>query len=51
MYYEIQQANSSRDRMWDIFSGAVSDLREASVSNDDTRFVKLMDAGRAYFEN
>lgn len=51
LYYEIQHANSSRDRMWDIFSGAVSDLREASVSNDDTKFVELMDAGRAYFEN
>lgn len=50
LYYEIQHENSSRDRMWDIFSGAVQDLRDASIDDDSERFVELMDAGRRYFE-
>lgn len=50
LYYEIQHANSSRDVMWEMFSGAVDDLRKASMSDDSSSFRALMEAGRRYFE-
>ena len=49
LYYEIQHMNSHRDRMWELFSKAVEDLRERSLSDDPSGFVELMDAGRRYF--
>ena len=51
LYYEIQHTNAHRDRMWSLFSDAVRDLREASMSDDPERFTELMDAGREYFES
>ncbi len=50
LYYEIQHMNSHRDEMWGLFSEAVSDLREDSLSDDPSGFVGLMDAGREYFK-
>jgi chorismate mutase/prephenate dehydrogenase len=50
LYYEIQHMNSHRDEMWDLFSKAVEDLRERSLSDDPKGFVELMDAGRRYFK-
>ena len=49
LYYEIQHMNSHRDEMWSLFSKAVEDLRERSLSDDPAGFVELMDAGRRYF--
>jgi len=49
LYYEIQHMNASRDRMWSLFSQAVDDLRQASVSDDPSAFKRMMDAGREYF--
>ena len=51
LYYEIQHVNIHRDEMWDLFSEAVKDLREASVSDDPERFRQLMEAGRLYFDS
>ena len=51
LYYEIQHVNSHRDEMWKLFSEAVKDLREASVSDDPAKFRKLMEAGRLYFDS
>ena len=51
LYYEIQHVNSHRDEMWDLFSKAVRDLREASVSDDPEKFRELMEAGRLYFDS
>jgi len=49
LYYEIQHMNSNRDEMWDLFTDAVAELREVSLSDDPKGFVALMDAGREYF--
>ena len=51
LYYEIQHVNIHRDEMWGLFSEAVKDLREASVSDDPERFRQLMEAGRLYFDS
>ena len=51
LYYEIQHVNTHRDEMWELFSQAVEDLREASVSDDPERFRQLMEAGRQYFDS
>ena len=51
LYYEIQHLNSHRDEMWDLFSEAVSELREDSLSDDPKGFIALMDAGREYFKS
>ena len=51
LYYEIQHLNSHRDEMWDLFSEAVAELREKSLSDDPEGFVGLMDAGRKYFKS
>ena len=49
LYYDIQHMNMHRDSMWELFSKAVEDLKEASLSEDPAGFVKLMDNGRRYF--
>ena len=49
LYYEIQHLNDNRDGMWKLFSKAVKDLREASLSDDPSKFVELMQKGRNYF--
>ena len=51
LYYEIQHVNTHRDEMWELFSQAVKDLREASVSDDPERFRQMMEAGRQYFDS
>jgi len=51
LYYEIQHTNAHRDRMWDLFSEAVEDLKEASMSDDPEKFRRLMEAGRLYFDS
>ena len=50
LYYEIQHMNENRTEMWDLFGKAVTDLEEASMSDDPEKFRKLMEAGRLYFE-
>ena len=50
LYYEIQHMNENRTEMWDLFGKAVTDLEEASMSDDPEKFRKLMEAGRHYFE-
>ena len=50
LYYEIQHLNSHRDEMWDLFSQAVEELKEKSLSDDPEGFVSMMNAGRLYFE-
>ncbi len=49
LYYEIQHLNDNRDDIWRMFSKAVKDLREASLSDDPSEFVELMRKGRNYF--
>ncbi len=51
LYYEIQHVNIHRDEMWRLFSEAVNDIREASVSDNPERFREIMEAGRAFFES
>jgi len=50
LYYEIQHLNSHRDEMWDLFSQAVEELKEKSLSDDPEGFVSMMNAGQRYFE-
>ena len=50
LYYEIQHLNSHRDQMWNLFSQAVEELKEKSLSDDPEGFVSLMNAGQRYFE-
>ena len=49
LYYEIQHMNVHRDEVWDLFSKAVEDLRKASLSDDPSAFIGLMENGRNYF--
>ena len=49
LYYEIQHLNQHRDEMWGLFSDAVRDLKDASLSSDPSGFVELMENGRRYF--
>jgi chorismate mutase/prephenate dehydrogenase len=49
LYYEIQRLNSNSQGMWGMFSGAVEDLRRASLSEDPSEFADLMSRGRRYF--
>ena len=49
LYYEIQHMNAHRDEMWNLFSDAVNDLKEASLSPDSAAFTRLMENGRKYF--
>lgn len=49
LYYEIQHSNAFRDKLWDDFSKAVKDIKDASIDNDSSEFIKIMDAGREYF--
>ena len=49
LYYEIQHMNQHRDEMWGLFSDAVRDLKDASLSSDPSGFVELMENGRRYF--
>ena len=51
LYYEIQHMNENRTEMWKLFGKAVTDLEEASMSDDPEKFRRLMEAGRLYFEN
>ena len=50
LYYEIQHMNGSRERMWRLFCSAVTDLEEASLSDDPEGFRRMMEAGKLYFE-
>ena len=50
LYYEIQHMNENRVEMWKLFCKAVTDLEEASLSDDPEKFRELMEAGRTYFE-
>ena len=50
LYYEIQHMNVNRVEMWKLFCKAVTDLEEASLSDDPEKFRELMEAGRTYFE-
>ena len=50
LYYEIQHMNGSKDKMWSLFSDAVKDLMEASKDDDSSKFVAIMNNGRAFFE-
>ena len=49
LYYEIQHLNCHREEMWDLFSKAVADIKDASMSNDPSAFVSIMEKGRNYF--
>lgn len=49
LYYDIQHLNGHRDEMWELFSKAVDDIKEASVSDERTGFVRIMNAGKRYF--
>ena len=49
LYYDIQHLNAHRDEMWDLFSKAVEDLKKASLSDDPSAFIELMNRGRNYF--
>ena len=49
LYYEIQNYNAFRDVMWERFSGAVDEIKRASIDDDPSDFVRIMDAGRKYF--
>ena len=42
-------SHQHRDEMWDLFSDAVRDLKDASLSSDPSGFVELMENGRRYF--
>ena len=49
LYYDIQHLNAHRDEAWDLFSKAVEDLKQASLSDDPSAFIELMNNGRKYF--
>ena len=50
LYYEIQHENAHRDEMWNLFSQAVEELKNASLSDSPDAFISMMNAGRTYFE-
>jgi len=50
LYYEIQHMNGYREKMWSLFSGAVEDLKKASLDDDPSDFIRIMDAGKRYFQ-
>lgn len=49
LYYDIQHLNGHRDEMWKLFSKAVDDIKEASISGERDAFVRIMGAGKKYF--
>lgn len=51
LYYDIQHMNCHRDAMWNTFSDAVEDLKKASLEDDNTDFIRMMDTGREYFSS
>ncbi len=50
LYYEIQHLNAHRDEMWELFTEAVEELKQNSLSDDPEGFVSMMSAGKKYFE-
>ena len=51
LYYDIQHLNINRDKLWSLFSDAIKDLKKASLDGNPTRFIELMDLGKAYFKD
>ncbi|MDR3205772.1 MAG: prephenate dehydrogenase/arogenate dehydrogenase family protein [Candidatus Methanoplasma sp.] len=49
LYYEIQHLNSRSGKVWEEFSKAVKDVREASLSGHPDGFTDLMIRGREFF--
>lgn len=49
LYYEIQHMNQHRDDVWNVFAQAVEDVRNASLSDDPSAFIEIMNNGRNYF--
>ena len=49
LYYEIQHLNSNSSSVWDEFSDAVEDVRDASMNNDPTEFDMIMKKGKRFF--
>lgn len=49
LYHEIQRLNASVPGMWDIFENALKEVKDASLSDDPERFVKIMESGKEYF--
>ena len=49
LYHDIQFLNSRSREAWDVFSECVSELRDASLDEDPSAFVRMMGRGREYF--
>ncbi|MCL2031918.1 MAG: prephenate dehydrogenase/arogenate dehydrogenase family protein [Methanomassiliicoccaceae archaeon] len=48
LYHEIQNLNGNAESMWNIYEGAVREVREASLSENPEKFIKLMKKGKEY---
>ena len=49
LYYEIQNLNSHRERVFSLLEKSLADLRRASFSADSSDFILLMERGREFF--
>ena len=49
LYYEIQHLNSNSSSVWDEFSDAVEDVRDASMDNNPEKFDMIMKKGKRFF--
>lgn len=50
LYYEIQHLNENRAAMWSLFSDVVEELKKASLDDDPSAFVGIMNEGKRYFQ-
>ncbi len=49
LYHDIQFLNENSESVWDTFYNCITELRDASLSKDESKFVEIMDKGRRYF--
>jgi len=50
LYHEIQFLNDNTEAMWDVFERAVKNVRDASLSDDPEKFIRIMETGREYMK-
>jgi len=51
LYHEIQRLNDNTESMWDVFEKALTEVKEASLSYDPDRFIKIMEDGKEYLKS
>ena len=49
LYYEIQSMNANSEETWRNFYKSVEDVMNTIIDGDESAFIEIMRAGRAYF--